>query len=172
VNHFFSIIEQSGFSTWVRESGSLWAYPFILFCHTVGLGIVMGTSTAIDLRILGFAPRIPLSPLERFYPFMWTGFWINAISGVILLAADATTKVVSPIFYTKMAFITLAVWIIQLFKSRLFGHPDSLDVASVPGKDKMLAAASLVCWLGAVTAGRLMAYLGPVSGIPGATNHF
>lgn len=167
---FLAQLEQSGFSTWVRESGSIWAYPFILFCHTVGLGIVMGTSTAIDLRVLGFASKIPIPPLERFYPFMWAGFWINAISGVILLAADATTKVASPVFYTKMAFIAVAVWIIQLFKRRLFGHSEG--AFAMPSKDKMLAGASLVCWLGAVTAGRLMAYLGPVSGIPGAINHF
>src|SRR5206468_4715679 len=26
-------------SVWVRESPSLWAFPFILICHTVGMGI-------------------------------------------------------------------------------------------------------------------------------------
>src|SRR6516225_2897779 len=90
---FLTAIEQSGFCTWVRESGSMWAYPLILFLHTVGLGFVVGTCMVVDLRLLGYAPRIPLKPIERFFPYLWAGFWISAISGTILLAADATTNV-------------------------------------------------------------------------------
>ncbi len=168
---FLTYIEQSGFSTWVRESGSVWAYPFILFLHTLGLGFVVGTSMAIDLRILGWAPRLPLKPLEKFFPLLWTGFWINAVSGVALLAADATTKVVSPVFYVKMSFITLSVCFVQLLRGRVFR--DSAYPASGPAqmKGKLLAAASLACWAGAITAGRLQAYLGPVSGVAGLSNH-
>jgi hypothetical protein len=41
---------------------------------------------------------------------------------------------------------------------------------TVPPLGKLLAAASLVLWFGATTAGRLLAYLGTVSGVPGLTN--
>jgi hypothetical protein len=41
----------------------------------------------------------------------------------------------------------------------------------LPGNAKRLAWLSLVCWLGAITAGRLLAYLGPVSGLTGISNH-
>jgi hypothetical protein len=34
----------------------------------------------------------------------------------------------------------------------------------VPSKAKTLAVTSLLLWIGATTAGRLMAYLGPVGG--------
>ena len=169
---FLRWVEDSGFSTWVRESGSVWAYPTILFLHTVGLGLVMGISSAIDLRLLGFAPRTPIKPYERFFPYMWTGFWINAASGFVLLMADATTKLASPIFYTKMAFITLAIADIWLIRKWVFRNPVS-DKMTVPMTARVLAALSLVFWVGATTAGRLMAYLGPVSGgLPGMKNHF
>ena len=164
---FLTAIEQSGFCTWVRESGSMWAYPLILFLHTVGLGFVAGTCMVIDLRLLGYAPRIPLKPIERFFPLLWAGFWISAISGTILLAADATTKVISTIFYVKMAFIALGVSLIPKLRASV------LRDGGVPvSNGKLVAAISLACWAGAITAGRLQAYLGPVSGATGLTNHF
>ena len=83
-------LENSGFGTWVRESKSLWAYPTILFLHTVGLGFLVGLNAAIDFRILGFARKLPLAPMESFYKIMWAGFWVNLLSGTLLLMADAT----------------------------------------------------------------------------------
>jgi hypothetical protein len=169
---FLTAIEQSGFCTWVRESGSMWAYPLILFLHTVGLGFVVGTCMVVDLRLLGYAPRIPLKPIERFFPYLWAGFWISAISGTILLAADATTKVISTIFYVKMAFIILGVCLIPTLRRSVLGDGSGRAGASASMKGKIVAAISLACWAGAITAGRLQAYLGPVSGAAGLTNHF
>jgi hypothetical protein len=83
-------IEQSAFSTWVRESPSVWAYPTILFLHTVGLGLLVGASMVIDLRMLGFSPAMPLEPMKKFFPVMWLGLWVNALSGVVLVMIDAS----------------------------------------------------------------------------------
>ena len=104
-----STIEYSAFCTWVRESNSLWAYPGILFMHTVGTAIVVGMSAIVDLRVLGFARRLPVAPLDRYFPVIWAGFWASAISGAILFAADATSKIVSPLFGVKMLAIVLGV---------------------------------------------------------------
>jgi hypothetical protein len=57
---FLSSLEGSAFGTWLRESGSIWAYPAVLTLHTMGLGVLVGASTVLDLRLLGWAPRIPL----------------------------------------------------------------------------------------------------------------
>jgi hypothetical protein len=166
---FLAWLEATSFGTWVRESSSLWAYPAILFLHTVGLGFLVGTNVAIDLRLLGYASRLPIAPMERFYRIMWLGFGINAASGIALLIADATTKLTNPVFYIKMAFITLAVVNMVVVRRRLFGDP-GLDAQPVPASGKLLAAVSIVLWAGAITAGRLMAYFGPVSGAPGLKN--
>ena len=106
---FLSQLEQTGFCTWVRESTSLFAFPGILLMHTIGMGLVVGINAGIDLRVLGIAPALPLAPLEKFFPIFWIGFWINAITGTILLVADATTKLANPDFYIKMIFIALAL---------------------------------------------------------------
>ena len=151
---FLKALETSGFSVWVRESGSLWSFPGILLVHTYGMGIMVGVILAVDLSILGFVPALPLAPLQKFFPLVWTAFWLNAITGTILLAADATTKLTNPDFGVKMAFIVLAVINQRMIQNRLFGDPP------LSSNGKMLAWMSIVCWLGAITAGRLLAYVG------------
>jgi hypothetical protein len=160
---FLLWLEQSEFATWVREGGSLLGYPFILFMHTLGLGTLAGVSGSIDLRILGFAPNLPLAPMKRLFPLMWTAFAVTALSGTALLIADATTKLASPIFYVKMVFVALAIANVQLLKAQVFR--DGVDDRALPANARLLAATSLLLWIAATTAGRLMAYLGPVSGI-------
>ena len=102
-------IENSGFSQWVKQSGSLWAFPGILLVHTYGMAIFVGVIAAIDLRLLGLAPAIPLAPLRKLFPLIWLAFWVNAVTGTMLLAADATSKMTNPDFGVKMVFIVLAV---------------------------------------------------------------
>jgi hypothetical protein len=100
---------------------------------------------------------VPLKEMKRFIPVMWFGFWLNAISGVALLIAYPTKALTNPVFYLKLGLIAIAVWLAALICARLFGDSTSSD--GVPsGVVKRLAAASLVCWAGAITAGRLLAY--------------
>ena len=166
---FLAAIENSALAAWVRESSSLWAYPTILFLHTVGLGFLVGLNAAIDLRILGVARRLPLAPMESFFKVMWAAFWVNAISGTLLLMADATTKLTNRVFYIKMAFVFLAVTNMVLIRRRVF-RAASIDSASAARFSRALAVTSLLLWAGAITAGRLMAYFGPVSGATGLQN--
>jgi hypothetical protein len=161
---FLSQLEQSGFGTWVREGGSIWGYPFILFMHTLGLGTLAGLSGGLDLRILGFGSQVPLSPFKRLFPAMWTAFAVTAVSGTALLIADATTKLASPVFYVKMVFVALALIILQLIKTQVFSGTSAGERAP-SGNVKLLALASLFLWIAATTTGRLMAYIGPVSGL-------
>jgi hypothetical protein len=155
-------VENSGFGIWVRESGSMWSYPTIIFLHAVGLTFVAGVNAALDLRLLGFAPRLPVASMEGLFPVMWAGFWINALSGFALLIADASTMMVSWVFWVKIAAIALAVvnlvWIRRLM---FLDVPDRvIKTGIVPPRVKMLAATSILFWTAALTAGRLTAYLG------------
>jgi hypothetical protein len=161
---FLRQLEQSGFATWVREGGGLLSYPLILFCHTIGLGTLAGVSAFVDLRLLGFANRMPLAPLRGLFKLMWGAFALTAASGICLLIADAHTKLASPIFYVKMFFVALALINVSLIRRTVFAG-DNIDQRPLPSSAKLLAITSLVFWVAATTAGRLMAYLGPVSGI-------
>jgi hypothetical protein len=146
-------------STWLRESQSLWAFPFVLAVHTVGLGLIVGSSVVVDLRILG-ASRIPLKPLEKFFSIMWLGLALNTVSGLMLFAKEATTVGISGVFWVKISLVALAVWVLMRIKTKVFDDP-LVDTRPIANNVRALALLSIVLWAGAITAGRLMAYIGP-----------
>jgi len=154
----FNWLESLSVSVFIRESNSLWAFPMFLFAHTLGMSIVAGGSSLIDLAVLGLWPKsIPLKPLERLYPLMWAGFWVNLITGSVLLIADASTRLTNPDFYIKMGCVFVGTWVLYVMHTRVFGNPD-LDKGPVPQNAKTLAWVSLACWFGAILTGRLLAY--------------
>jgi hypothetical protein len=161
---FLQTLENSSFSQWVTSSQSLWSFPTILLLHTYGMGTLVGIAAGMDLRILGFAPAIPLAPLKKFFPVVWAAFWVNAITGTMLLVADATTKMTNPDFGIKMIFVVLGVINLRIIQKRVFHEPEVTE-GVLPANARMLAIMSLICWLGAITSGRLLAYVGPVTGI-------
>ena len=153
----FVWVESSAFSVWVRESNSVFAFPTILLLHTIGMGLVAGLSAAIDLRILGFAPQVPLMEMKRFFPVVWIGFWLNALSGVVLLIGYPTKALTNPVFYSKLVFVALGMAALMLMNNHLF-RGQRANENPVPRKGRMLAIASLACWAGAITTGRFLAY--------------
>jgi hypothetical protein len=152
-------LEGSALGVWTRESPSIWAYPTVLTLHTVGLGMLVGANAVIDFRLLGFAPRLPIPSLDPLYRFMSAGFAINAVTGVMLFASDATAKARQPVFYIKLALIALALVTTAVIRRTVAGAPALRGGETRPEPGRRLAALSLLLWAGAITAGRLMAYL-------------
>jgi hypothetical protein len=161
---FLFWLELTSVGTFVRESPSLLAYPSTLFMHTMGLGLLVGVNAIVDLRLLGVASSIPVRPLRGLFKFMWLGFWFAAVSGLLLLVADASTKLINPVFYIKLSLIGGGVAIVMLLDRKVF-RKDDFDFDHIPSRVKWMAGISLILWVGATTAGRLMAYVGPVSGL-------
>ena len=143
-------LEHTSVATWIHESGLLYGYPLILFLHTLGLSTVVGLNVAIDLRLLGVAPRVPLASLDKVFALLWAGFGLTAVTGALLFVADATKHASNPAFFVKLVFVTGGVTILALLRRRVFHGGE---------RGTLLAAASLGCWFVALTAGRLMAYV-------------
>ena len=74
---FLGWLEQTGYSVWVREAPTVWAFPFMLILHAIGMGLVAGIHTSICLRVLGVAPTIPLPAMRNFLPAWWLGLVLN-----------------------------------------------------------------------------------------------
>ena len=157
---FFATLENLPFSIWLRESNSIWAYPTVLTLHTIGLALLVGANAALDLRVLGWGQAMALADLRPLFRWMWIGFWINAASGVVLLAADATTKAAAPMFLIKLGLVALGVAVMAMQKREAFA-----PAAAVTPGARSLAAASLTIWFVAIAAGRLMAYPGLFFGL-------
>jgi hypothetical protein len=161
---FLAWLSSSPVGEWV--SSSTWVYPSLLFVHTLGLGILVGLNSAVGLRLLGFAPSIPVAAMKPLFPYMWAGFWVNAVSGSVLFINDAPKKATNPSFIVKLVLIAIAVFVMRALKRHAFPIAPNVKPSNplnplnqiVSGPTKMLAAISLLLWAGAITAGRLMAY--------------
>jgi hypothetical protein len=151
-------LEATALATWTRQSPSIWGYPAILTLHTVGLGVVVGANAVIDFRLLGFAPRISLPSLSPLFRMILWAFLLNAVSGVVLFMSDATTKSTQPVFYIKLTLIALALWNTNIVR-RGIQRDGPIGAPLNSPRYRRLAVVSLVLWAGAITAGRLMAYL-------------
>jgi len=161
---FLKWLENTGVSVFVRESPSIFAFPTVLLLHTIGMALCVGVAAGINLRILGFAPALRLAPMQKFIPILWFGFAVNAFTGTLLVMQDASTKLRNPDFYMKMLFIACALVSLRMIQQRVFRVP-AIDQSPITSNLKALAVLSLFFWLGAITAGRLMAYVGPVTGL-------
>ena len=112
----------------------------------------------LSLMVLGFWPAVPMKPFARVFPLLWLGFGVNAVTGTMMLVADATTKLTTLDFYIKMVLVFAGLFVLIRMRRQVFEDPQ-LDQAPLSGHAKVLAWASLACWFGAITAGRLLAYV-------------
>jgi len=149
-------VERTALSVWVRESPSLLAFPFILFLHTLGLAMLAGLNVGIDAWLLG-RRTLPPFDLPNLYRVMWLGFGINALSGVVLLAAYPAKALTNWVFFAKLMFITIALWVLQQLKGELAVAGGTAE-RDVSGRARRLALASLLLWTATIFAGRLLAY--------------
>ena len=154
---FLRSIEESSFSTWLRETESPFGFYFVLLFHTFGLALLVGANALVDLRLLGFSQSIPLAPLKRFFRIMWIGFGINAATGVVLLISYPTKAFTNPVFYAKLIMIGSAIWILTKLQKEVFSDT-TVTEADMMARGASLAKWSLALWIGAISAGRLLAY--------------
>jgi hypothetical protein len=158
MHDFLVYLENLQFSQWVKEGQTIWAFPTILVLHTIGMAIVAGGSAMLSFIVLGFWPAAPIKPFARVFPYLWFGFGVNAVTGTMMLVADATTKLTTLDFYIKMALVFAGLFLLIRMRRQVFENPQ-LDKVPLAGSAKVLAWALLACWWGAITSGRLLAYV-------------
>jgi hypothetical protein len=137
-----------------------WLYPTFETGHYIGLSLLVGGIMLIDLRVLGFAPRLPLKSMIGLLPFVWAGFVINVLTGSLLFIYGATNFGPNGAFQLKMLFMALAGLNALAFDLAVRRSGGSWVAADRPPTYvKGFATLSLVFWLCVVTTGRWMAYL-------------
>jgi len=162
--NIFVWIEELSFSTFMRESSSLLGFPVFLYLHTLGMSIVAGGAMIISLALLGLWPKgAPLKPLDRFYPVVYFGFWLEAVTGTAMFMKDASTYGRNPDFYWKLLCVAVGIWLLAVLRKRVFQNPQ-VDSVPVTSQARLMAGGVIVCWFAAIVTGRLIAYLNPIPG--------
>jgi hypothetical protein len=97
--------------------------------------------------------------MDRLYPAIWSGFWVNAVSGLGLIVSDPVGMLTNWMLLVKILLVAAAVMNVVLIRQRVV-RSASVQSGVLPAGARSLAFASLALWTVATTMGRLTAYLG------------
>jgi hypothetical protein len=157
---FCQWLEHTSMGTTIRES--LWLFPVIETAHIFGIISLVGSTSILDLRLMGLSFRDePVSKLAvRFLPWTWGGFAVQVITGLLMFASEATKMYGNSAFQVKMLLILAAglnAFIFHLLAYRSVGKWDHDPVAPISAR--VAGVTSILLWFGIVAAGRWIAYI-------------
>lgn len=153
---YLTALYDSAFSTWIRESETVWAFPTILTVHTFGMMTLVGCAWLVDLRLLGVGRTVPIGPLRPLFRWMWAAFWVNLATGTLLFIGDPVRKTTYWLFWFKMALVVVNLLLIKRMERSIY-H-DGPEPIAVSGATRQLAVISAMLWAGTIFAGRLLGY--------------
>jgi hypothetical protein len=139
-----------------------WAWPIFESLHFLGMSLLLGTVGIFDLRLLGFARRIPIAALHKLIPIGIAGFVLNALTGISFLSATPDQYLFNRAFYWKVTFFVVAGLNVMVFYARTFRKLlDTEPGAPPPLGARIAGGVSLCAWIGVMSAGRLLTFFRP-----------
>jgi len=160
VQDFMMWLEMSALGVAMRETG-VWTYALVNLAHIFGISLLFGAIVVLDLRLLGVWGKIPLHLMARPTTVVaGTGFAIAILTGPALLATKATEYVGNPFLPIKLTAILLGIINVAILH-RLPAWKERANLDMGAAKRRQLAVAgstSLLCWVSAISAARLIAY--------------
>ncbi len=155
----FEWLESSSLALFFRQS--IWLYPIVEIVHIAGFAVLVGAAVLFDLRLLGFAKKMPVSDCMRYLLF-WARLSFLAVlpSGIILFVVDATGMISNPAFQIKLILIGLAGLNALVFHKFTMPSVHNWDInKSTPSAARVAGALSVFLWFGVIACGRLIAYI-------------
>lgn len=152
-------IEATAISTHIRES--IWTYPVIESIHVLGLGLFLGLTMVMDLRLVGVVLRgTPVGDvMGRLLPWIRWGAALMVVTGVLLTIATPVSFAANPFFGAKLVLLALAGVNVWIFHARQYPSVRAWGLAAVPPLAARRAGGiSLALWVAIAVAGRLIAY--------------
>ena len=143
----------------LRESLFLW--PLLESTHVLTLMLFAGTTTMLDLRLLGVAfSGVAASQFTgRLLPWTRGSFAVMAVTGLLLVYANPAHYYLNIFFRVKVLLLIVAGLNIWWFHARVHQRLAEWDTAPRSPKAARLAAVvSLAAWTGVIVTGRMMAY--------------
>jgi hypothetical protein len=152
-------LETLPLSVWVHESPSIWAQPTVMTFHTMGMGVLVGASWMLDLRLLGVGRNVPLSAYRWVFRAVGISLLVNVVTGVLLFMARATFWGAAFPFLVKILLVAGSAATVLPIRAYVLQSGDA--TGDVSASAKRFAIISIAAWAAAITAGRLLAYTVP-----------
>src|SRR4029453_14357904 len=141
---------------------SKWGWPAAESVHFLGLSLLIGCIGLFDLRLLGFAKRIPIAALHRLIPWGLAGYGINVVSGLAFLMTEPDQYIYNPAFQFKLLFMAVGGFNRTAFYLLACPRPPRPGgAAEAPRSARIIAATSLCMWIAVIVCGRLLTFYRP-----------
>ena len=153
-------LEGTWLSTLIRDAK--WLFPMIEMVHLFGIVTLVGTTLALDLRLMDlWLRRWRVSLLaSSLLPWSWAAFVVMVSTGAGLFVSDPMRFFYNASFRIKMLLILLAGLNAFAFQITAFRSVEKWDLnADTPWGAKVAGFCSLVLWFGIVAAGRWIAFV-------------
>jgi hypothetical protein len=153
-------LQQTSWATAIRDS--LWLFPIIETLHIFGIVALVGSTSILDLRLMGLTFREePVSKLaRRFLPWTWFGFFVQISTGLLMFASEALKMYGNWAFVMKMILIGVAGLNAFVFHSLAYRSVDKWDNDPIaPVSARIAGTVSILLWFGIVALGRWIAYV-------------
>ena len=152
-------IQDTQIGTGIRES--LLIFPLIEGIHVLSLGLSVGTVMWFDLRLIGLIMRDESvsDVFDQVKPWMFIGFALMFITGVLLFWSYAARCYASKYFRVKVVLLMLAAVNVLVYHFTIDRRRAEWSQAPIPPPQARLAGIlSLALWVSIIAVGRLMAY--------------
>jgi hypothetical protein len=129
-----------------------WMAATLEIVHYFGMFVLVGSIAIVDLRVMGLAGQqySATKIAQRLFPWMWAGLALNFLSGFVMFAGIAASYIPDSTFRMKMSVILAAVVFGIIVQWKVPAWDKS---AGMPMWAKLIAAVSLLLWVGAILAG-------------------
>jgi hypothetical protein len=162
------IFNPDAIEAWAKSVGifqlmnTTWAWPLAEIIHFFGLCLLIATVGMFDLRMMGVARGVSMQALHRLVPFGISGYAMCAITGFLFVVTAPGQYLYNPAIQTKLALMVLAgvnMAVFYLTTARAVSALGSDDLP--PLRARLIGFVSLACWLGVITAGRVVTFFRP-----------
>lgn len=162
------VFNPDAIEAWAKSVGifqlmnTTWAWPAAEIIHFFGLCLLIATVGMFDLRMMGIARGVSMRALHRLVPFGIAGYGMCAITGFLFVVTAPGQYLYNPAIQTKLALMVLAgvnMAVFYLTTSRAVASLGPEDAA--PMRARLIGFVSLACWLGVITAGRVVTFFRP-----------
>jgi hypothetical protein len=156
---FISWLEATPVSAAMRDMPWLW--PACESLHFMGLCLLIGGAGFLDLRLMGFMPRLSIATARAYMPWAIAGFAINLCTGVLFFVMAPAMYAFSAAWWAKVFFIVLAGLNAMFFETTQGARVLAMGPEeTTPLTFRIIGAVSLLSWFAVLYFGRMLPYIG------------
>jgi hypothetical protein len=137
-----------------------WIVPAVQTVHILAIGVVISAVFIVNLRLMGIlgVDQTLARVSARFLVVIWWTLPVLLASGAVLIIAEPARSLGSTAFQLKMLLLALAIIVTLYCQHVLMRESLRAGRRRGPNIGRMVAAVSLLLWIGIIFAGRWIAY--------------